>query len=235
MATLPEPFRTLDNRITSWMAKHGVLLARLSLGLVFFWFGVLKFFPGLSPAEDLASRTLERLSFGQVQRRRPVLVPGVGVGAGGDEGLEGCQVGVGGGQVQGGPAQVGALVTGPRVGLEDGLNLLAAAQAGGVVEQRLHRIALADEAMDLTGADLEIHVVQCAHTREVHHQPASRENRACLSRAHDQSAARIWRLRRNGARVRSQSASLVLPALEHFGRHLALIVDAFLGLDALGD
>ena len=68
MPTLPEPFRTLDIRITNWMAKHGVLLARLSLGVIFFWFGILKFFPGLSPAEDLASRTLERLSFGQVQQ-----------------------------------------------------------------------------------------------------------------------------------------------------------------------
>jgi uncharacterized membrane protein YphA (DoxX/SURF4 family) len=49
------------------MAQYGVTLLRISLGIVFFWFGVLKFFPGLSPAQDLAARTMERLSFGLVQ------------------------------------------------------------------------------------------------------------------------------------------------------------------------
>ncbi len=32
------------------------------LGLVFFWFGVLKFFPGMSPAQDLAIRTIDVLT-----------------------------------------------------------------------------------------------------------------------------------------------------------------------------
>jgi uncharacterized membrane protein YphA (DoxX/SURF4 family) len=49
------------------MARYGVLLLRLSVGIVFFWFGVLKFFPSLSPAEDLAARTIETLTFGIVQ------------------------------------------------------------------------------------------------------------------------------------------------------------------------
>jgi uncharacterized membrane protein YphA (DoxX/SURF4 family) len=64
--TLPEPLRPIDIRITSWMANHGVGLARIALGIVFFWFGALKFFPGLSPAAELAGRTIERLSFGIV-------------------------------------------------------------------------------------------------------------------------------------------------------------------------
>jgi hypothetical protein len=33
---------------------------------VFLWFGVLKFVPGLSPAQDLATRTIERLTLGAV-------------------------------------------------------------------------------------------------------------------------------------------------------------------------
>ena len=49
------------------MARHGIALLRISLGIVFFWFGVLKFFPGLSPAQDLASRTIAILTFGVVQ------------------------------------------------------------------------------------------------------------------------------------------------------------------------
>jgi uncharacterized membrane protein YphA (DoxX/SURF4 family) len=48
------------------MARYGVLLLRISLGIVFAWFGALKFFPGLSPAEDLALRTIQVLTFGLV-------------------------------------------------------------------------------------------------------------------------------------------------------------------------
>lgn len=56
----------IDKRITSWMSKYGLLLLRLSIGIVFFWFGILKFFPGLSPAQDLAIRTIEMLAFGLI-------------------------------------------------------------------------------------------------------------------------------------------------------------------------
>jgi len=35
----------VDIRITRWMARNGPALLRVSLGVVFFWFGVLKFFP----------------------------------------------------------------------------------------------------------------------------------------------------------------------------------------------
>jgi uncharacterized membrane protein YkgB len=46
------------------MAANGVLLLRLSLGFVFLWFGALKFVPGLSPAEGLATRTISLISGG---------------------------------------------------------------------------------------------------------------------------------------------------------------------------
>jgi uncharacterized membrane protein YphA (DoxX/SURF4 family) len=59
-------FDVIDARITNWMARHGLPLLRISLGVVFLWFGALKFFPGLSPASDLAARTIETLSFGIV-------------------------------------------------------------------------------------------------------------------------------------------------------------------------
>ncbi|MEK7323959.1 MAG: DoxX family protein [Chloroflexota bacterium] len=59
-------FDRLDVRITNRMAKYGVVLLRVSLGVVFFWFGVLKFFPGLSPAQELATRTMSILTFGLV-------------------------------------------------------------------------------------------------------------------------------------------------------------------------
>lgn len=48
------------------MARYGIVLLRISLGIVFLWFGALKFFPDLSPAEDLASRTINQLTFGLI-------------------------------------------------------------------------------------------------------------------------------------------------------------------------
>jgi uncharacterized membrane protein YphA (DoxX/SURF4 family) len=63
---LPAPLEPLDLRLTRWMARHGVTLTRIALGVVFVWFGAIKFVPGWSPAADLATRTIERLSFGLV-------------------------------------------------------------------------------------------------------------------------------------------------------------------------
>jgi uncharacterized membrane protein YkgB len=57
-------FDAFDAAFTAWMAKYGVLLLRVSLGIVFFWFGVLKFFPGVSEAEGLATDTISVLTFG---------------------------------------------------------------------------------------------------------------------------------------------------------------------------
>jgi uncharacterized membrane protein YphA (DoxX/SURF4 family) len=59
-------FERVDVALTDWMARHGVVLLRISLGITFFWFGVLKFFASLSPAQDLALRTIDLLSFGAV-------------------------------------------------------------------------------------------------------------------------------------------------------------------------
>lgn len=66
MKNIANLFDTIDTRITSWMARYGLSFLRISLGIVFLWFGVLKFFPGMSPAQDLAARTIEVLTFGRV-------------------------------------------------------------------------------------------------------------------------------------------------------------------------
>ena len=57
---------SLEDRMISWWARHGITLLRLSLGAVFFWFGVLKFFPGLSSAQALATHTISVLTFGRI-------------------------------------------------------------------------------------------------------------------------------------------------------------------------
>ena len=59
-------FDRLDRQVTGTLAASAVPVLRLSLGLVFLWFGVLKFFPGLSPAQDLAARTISELTLGVV-------------------------------------------------------------------------------------------------------------------------------------------------------------------------
>jgi uncharacterized membrane protein YphA (DoxX/SURF4 family) len=74
MMTYPKWFNRLDQRITHWMARYGVLLLRISLGIVFFWFGFLKFFPGLSPAQDLATRTIEILTFGLLRPQLSIYI-----------------------------------------------------------------------------------------------------------------------------------------------------------------
>jgi len=64
MRTLPGPLDPVDVRLTQWMARYGVVTLRVTLGIVFFWFGVLKFFPGLSPAQTLAVETIDVLTLG---------------------------------------------------------------------------------------------------------------------------------------------------------------------------
>ena len=44
--------------------RHRLLV--ISLGIVYLWFGTLKFFPGLSPAETLAKETIHLLTFGLI-------------------------------------------------------------------------------------------------------------------------------------------------------------------------
>jgi uncharacterized membrane protein YphA (DoxX/SURF4 family) len=63
---LKATYERTDARITGVLARLSVPTLRMGLGLVFLWFGALKFFPGLSPAEDLAARTIQTLTDGAV-------------------------------------------------------------------------------------------------------------------------------------------------------------------------
>jgi uncharacterized membrane protein YphA (DoxX/SURF4 family) len=67
-------FEQIDLILIRWMAKNGVPLLRSSLGVIFLWFGVLKFFPGLSPAQSLAGSTIEVLTFGIIPSSTAVLL-----------------------------------------------------------------------------------------------------------------------------------------------------------------
>ena len=47
----------IDHAIASWMDKHGLLMLRISLAVIFIWFGAIKPFR-VSPAVDLIQRTV---------------------------------------------------------------------------------------------------------------------------------------------------------------------------------
>jgi uncharacterized membrane protein YkgB len=47
----------VDRRIASWMAGYGLVVLRVSLAVIFIWFGILKPL-GMSPAADLVERTV---------------------------------------------------------------------------------------------------------------------------------------------------------------------------------
>ena len=63
--------------LQSLLNRYSVGFLRVSLGLVFLVFGVLKFFPGLSPAEDIAAATIDRLTFGLIGGETAVLMTAV--------------------------------------------------------------------------------------------------------------------------------------------------------------
>jgi uncharacterized membrane protein YphA (DoxX/SURF4 family) len=57
-----------------WMKRNGYNFLRISIGVIFLWFGVLKFFPGFSPAQDLAIRTISQLSFNLISANSAIII-----------------------------------------------------------------------------------------------------------------------------------------------------------------
>ena len=66
MPALPASLESVDRHVTHWMSNHGVTILRLALGIISRWFGFLKFFPGVSSEEGIATRTIAAISFGLV-------------------------------------------------------------------------------------------------------------------------------------------------------------------------
>ncbi|HET8989004.1 MAG TPA: DoxX family protein [Humibacillus sp.] len=73
LATVDHALRLLQ----SLLNRFSIGFLRISLGLVFLGFGVLKFFPGLSPAEDIAAATIDRLTFGLIGGHNAVLMTAI--------------------------------------------------------------------------------------------------------------------------------------------------------------
>jgi len=60
-------YNKFDKPITTWMANNAIKYLRISLGIIFFWFGFLKLFPGVSSAEGIATKTISVMTFGLIQ------------------------------------------------------------------------------------------------------------------------------------------------------------------------
>src|SRR3989338_7948909 len=57
MTKIRRIFDTIDPIIPGWMDRHAPLFLRISMGIIFVWFGLLKVF-GHSPVNDLVARTV---------------------------------------------------------------------------------------------------------------------------------------------------------------------------------
>ncbi len=53
-----------EGAVHEWLVRHSITALRISLGTVFLAFGVVKYFPGVSPAENLTITNLRILTFG---------------------------------------------------------------------------------------------------------------------------------------------------------------------------
>jgi len=51
-------------KLNAWISEHAIDLLRISIGIIYIWFGALKYFPHLSPADQLAKDTIHLITFG---------------------------------------------------------------------------------------------------------------------------------------------------------------------------
>ncbi|MDO9352731.1 MAG: DoxX family membrane protein [Solirubrobacteraceae bacterium] len=76
-------FGRADERMHTFAVRHAVSVLRVALAFVFILFGALKFFPDLSPAQEIATGVMTKLTFGLVPAHAALLavaVAEVGVG-----------------------------------------------------------------------------------------------------------------------------------------------------------
>ncbi|MGI9097953.1 MAG: DoxX family protein [Solirubrobacteraceae bacterium] len=64
----------IDAAIHRGLRAHSIALLRIVVGLVFLAFGLLKFFPDVSPVEELTIKTTDALSFGLVPGHVAIVV-----------------------------------------------------------------------------------------------------------------------------------------------------------------
>lgn len=73
----PTPWQQLNTMITETSDRWGARALQVTIGLVMAGFGILKFFPGVSPAEPLATKAVGMLSFGLVTGQTAMITTAV--------------------------------------------------------------------------------------------------------------------------------------------------------------
>ncbi len=74
MRSLWDTFMRGENRVHALLVRYSIVALRVSLGATFFAFGVLKYFPGVSPAQNLAETTSDILFLGLVPANVAVIL-----------------------------------------------------------------------------------------------------------------------------------------------------------------
>ncbi|MGI8903701.1 MAG: hypothetical protein ACR2IP_08620 [Solirubrobacteraceae bacterium] len=66
MSAAHDWFLNLENRIHHQLVLHSIRVLRIAVGATFLAFGILKYFPGVSPAQSLTEATTHILFLGLV-------------------------------------------------------------------------------------------------------------------------------------------------------------------------
>ncbi|MBC7810725.1 MAG: hypothetical protein H7175_06235 [Burkholderiales bacterium] len=78
--TIVARLNSTDKVVSGWLARHSLTLLRISVGIVFVWFGALKLVPGLSPAEPLIRASITFLPMDLFLPVLAILEMTIGVG-----------------------------------------------------------------------------------------------------------------------------------------------------------
>ncbi len=66
LGSLDVTLRAVEAAAHRWLIAHSIAILRVSIGAILLGFGVLKFFPGVSPAQGLVEKTTSMLTFGLI-------------------------------------------------------------------------------------------------------------------------------------------------------------------------
>jgi hypothetical protein len=66
MPSAPARLLHVENVIHHQLVRHSITALRVAVGAIFLAFGVLKYFPGISPAQDLTEAATDKLTLGLV-------------------------------------------------------------------------------------------------------------------------------------------------------------------------
>ena len=62
------------DKVNTWLSQNAMNLLRISIGIIYVWFGALKFFPNLSPADQLAKDTIYLITFGLIPNNISIIL-----------------------------------------------------------------------------------------------------------------------------------------------------------------